>query len=164
MSILDWNHVVRTTSTRQYSQTGALCSANSTLCIAAGMACKRRLNDKRFAAVSYAPNICYIPYNYSILLLYSWLYTVPRIPDVCMWVCGCGCVHCLCVRVCSVYSGDRGNVGELSCRRGDGGAGEQMTLTAGRNNLAASKSRSIHRSRLRERSRPKNADKIDKKR
>lgn len=56
----------------------------------------------------------------------------------------------------------------FACRRGDGGAGEQMTLTAECDNLAAAMSRGIFvegaiKSANQE-ERPKNANKIDKKR
>lgn len=75
-----------------------------------------------------------------------------------------GCV-CVCVMVRGSWGGEI--VGERSCRHGDGGAGEQMTLTAERNLAATVSRRGTRRGRLREPSsqgRPKNSDKIDKKR
>lgn len=54
------------------------------------------------------------------------------------------------------------------CRRGDGGAGEQMTLTVECNNLAVAMSREVFVEgaikRANQEERPKNSDKIDKKR
>lgn len=90
--------------------------------------------------------ICHI-----IIVYYTLDFTPFRKYRICEWV-GEWVGVWVWVRAC-VYSGDRDNVGERSCRRGDGGAVEQMTLTAERNNLAAATSRSIHRSRLRVRNR-----------
>jgi len=144
MPILDRNHV-------EYDNIHRPAHFAVPICIAAGMACKRRLNDKRLAAVSCARNIRFMPYM--IIVYYTLDFTPFREYRMC--ICECVGVWCTMYAGMCMQCGDRDDVD---------GAGEQMTLTAGRNNLAAATSRSIHRSRLRERSRPKNTDKIDKKR
>lgn len=51
------------------------------------------------------------------------------------------------VGVCVLLWGRVDNRRTFVCRRGDGGAGEQMTLTVECNNLAAPMSRDIRRGR-----------------